>query len=414
MSSPTDITSASTAKTHRSDGTAARSNSLQFTSISSNREMRLADFILANRAAILAEWAAFAKSCWPINASIRIEDLNDHASEMLTAIAADLKTPQDAHEQSEKSMGRAPIFEAGVDTAAEKHGTGRAESGFSMDQMVAEYRALRASVIRLWSKDRGEATSLDLDDLTRFNEAIDQSLAESITRFTRDLDKSKEMFLAILGHDLRTPIGAIMTSASFMLETRELPEPHLTLTTRIADASRRMNQMVGALLDFTRSRLGGGIPITRAPMDMGKAVHDVVNELAAAHPERAISVEARGSLRGEWDCQRIAQVLSNLISNAIEHGSERTAVSVAVHGTDEEVSIAVHNRGPAIPEDQLDGIFNAMKPGGAHGRIHGPTANLGLGLYIADSIVSAHNGRVDVESSEEKGTTFTVHLPRRG
>ena len=213
---------------------------------SSPGEMRLADFILENRAAILAEWQAFAKSCGPASTSMGIAALSDHANEMLTVIAEDLKTPQGAREQSEKSMGRAPSMGTDVRTAAEKHGTGRAESGFTMDQMVAEYRALRASVIRLWSEKRGEATRVDLDDLTRFNEAIDQSLAESITRFTQDLDKSKEMFLAILGHDLRTPIGAITTSAKFMLDTKELPEPHLTLTSRIVSASGRMNHMVGA------------------------------------------------------------------------------------------------------------------------------------------------------------------------
>src|SRR2546423_894091 len=413
MIPPTELTSVSIAQTLGSDGpAAARLTRPQFTRGPSSKAMRLADFILTNRGAILAEWAAFAKSCWPVTASIGIAEVNDHVSDMLTVIVADLKTPQDAHEQSEKSMGRAPVFGEGVDTAAEKHGTGRAESGFTMDQMVAEYRALRASVIRLWSKDRGEATQLDLDDLTRFNEAIDQSLAESITRFTRDLDKSKEMFLAILGHDLRTPIGAIMTSASFMLETKELPEPHLTLTTRIVNASHRMNHMVGALLDFTRSRLGGGIPVTRAPMDMGKAVRAVVEELGAAHPERTISVEESGALRGNWDYQRIAQVLSNLISNALEYGSERTAVSVSVQGRDDDVTIAVHNRGPAIPAEQLDGIFNAMKPRTASGRTNGPSANLGLGLYIADRIIFSNNGRVNVESSEERGTTFTVHLPR--
>src|SRR6184192_1792698 len=298
---------------------------------SSQREMRLADFILENRAAILAEWQAFAKSCGPASTSMGIAALSDHASEMLTVIAKDLKTPQGAHEQSEKSMGRAPSTGTDVRTAAEKHGTGRAESGFTMDQMVAEYRALRASVIRLWSEKRGEATRVDLDDLTRFNEAIDQSLAESITRFTQDLDKSKEMFLAILGHDLRTPIGAITTSAKFMLDTKELPEPHLTLTSRIVSASGRMNHMVGALLDFTRSRLGGGIPIVRATMNMGKTVHDVVDEISAAHPTRTITIDARGALRGDWDCARISQVVSNLISNALEHGTDRTVVNVEVH-----------------------------------------------------------------------------------
>jgi signal transduction histidine kinase len=278
--------------------------------------------------------------------------------------------------------------------------------------MVAEYRALRASVIRLWSKEHGEVTLEDLDDLTRFNEAIDQSLAESVTRFTQDLDKSKEMFLAILGHDLRNPIGAVMTSAKFMLDTKELEEPHLTLTSRIANASGRMNQMVGALLDFTRSRLGGGIPVARATINMGKVVHDAVDEISAAHPGRVITIDARDSLIGEWDCQRITQVLSNLIVNALEHGGERTAVNVSVHGNAREVTIAIHNRGPEIPPEQMDGLFNAMKRQGEDAPASGPSGNLGLGLYIADQIVAAHRGRIQVESSVENGTTFTVFLPR--
>lgn len=375
--------------------------------------MRLADFILSNRAAILAEWDAFAKTCSPASGSMGLAALSDHASEMLTVIAEDLKTPQGGHEQSEKSKGNAPAPDTGERTAAEKHGTGRAESGFTIDEMVAEYRALRASVVRLWTRGQGEITSTDLEDLTRFNEAIDQSLTESVERFTQDLDKSKEMFLAMLGHDLRTPIGAVMTSAKFMLETNELVEPHLTLTTRIVSSTARMNQMVGALLDFTRSRLGGGIPIDRASLNMGKVVHDVVNEIKAAHPDRKIEIDARGSLTGQWDCARMSQVLSNLVVNAIEHGSDRTVVTIAVQGDDKEVHVSIHNRGAAIPEEEMDGLFNAMKRQGASDKAAGPSANLGLGLYIADQIMRAHKGSIDVKSSEEAGTTFTVHLPRQ-
>jgi signal transduction histidine kinase len=278
--------------------------------------------------------------------------------------------------------------------------------------MVSEYRALRASVIRLWTKEHGALTSDDIGDLTRFNEAIDQALAESITRYTEDLDHSKEMFLAILGHDLRTPLGAVMMSAQFMLETHELEEPHLTLTSRISTSSKRMNQMIGALLDFTRSRLGGGIPIVRANMNMGKVVHDVVNEIAAAYPDRVIKVDARGSLQGEWDCARVTQVLTNLLSNALEYGSGKTSATVTVQGDDKEVSVAIHNRGVAIPAEQLNGIFNPMKRKEVTAT-SGAAGNLGLGLYIADRIVSAHKGRIDVESSEDGGTTFTVHLPRK-
>jgi signal transduction histidine kinase len=378
--------------------------------------MRLSDFIVANREQILVEWEAFARTCAPASGSMDIAALRDHAGEMLGVIAEDLNTPQSGHEQSEKSKGIEPAANTVEKTAAEKHGAGRAESGFTTDQMVSEYRALRASVIRLWTKEQGQLKTEDLEDLTRFNEAIDQSLAESITRYTQDLDQSKDMFLAILGHDLRTPLGAVITSAKFMLETQELAEPHLTLTSRIVSSSTRMNQMVGALLDFTRSRLGGGIPIVRADMSMGKAVHDVVDELSALHPESKIKIETRGAQRGKWDCPRITQVLTNLIGNALEHGSPKTPVVVDVRGDDNEVTIAVHNQGPPIPTDQLDGIFSAMKRKDAakDPATGGPSGNLGLGLYIADRIVNAHKGRIEVESSEEAGTTFTVHLPRDG
>jgi signal transduction histidine kinase len=149
-------------------------------------------------------------------------------------------------------------------------------------------------------------------------------------------------------------------------------------------------------------------------MNMGKAVHDVVDEIKAAHPRRTIQVDARGTLQGEWDCARMTQVLANLIRNSLEHGSERSVVAINVQGADEEVTIAVHNRGPAIPAEQLNGIFNPMKSREATGSSAGggPSGNLGLGLYIAERIVNAHGGRIDVESSEELGTTFTVHLPR--
>ena len=148
------------------------------------KAVRLADFIAANREPILAEWEEFARSCTPASGAMDIVALRDHAGEMLTVIAADLGRPQGRHEQAEKSKGRAPDGGPGAPTAAEEHGAGRAESGFTMEQMVSEYRALRASVIRLWTKAQGGITPADVDDLTRFNEAIDQSLSESVSRYT--------------------------------------------------------------------------------------------------------------------------------------------------------------------------------------------------------------------------------------
>ncbi|HVE80179.1 MAG TPA: sensor histidine kinase [Gemmatimonadaceae bacterium] len=376
--------------------------------------MRLADFILANREPILVEWEAFARTCAPASATMNVEALRDHANAMLTVIATDLATRQSGRAQSEKSKGRAPTTKRAANTAAGEHGAGRAASGFTVEQMVAEYRALRASVIRLWTKATGTLAPAEVEDLTRFNEAIDQALAESVTRYNRDLEQAKEIFIAILGHDLRLPLGAIYMSAAFMLDTGELEEPHRTLTTRMAGSAKRTLAMVGDLLDFTRGRFGVGIPVVRADVSLGKIVHDVVNEVSAAHSGRQIRVDTRGEHRGQWDAGRISQAVGNLIGNAMQHGGADTAVSVEVSGKGDEVAIAVHNRGAVIPPEELDGIFNPMKERRSPPKAaQGPTGSLGLGLYITERIVSAHDGWIEVESSVERGTTFTIHLPRR-
>ena len=374
--------------------------------------MRLADFIVANREAILAEWEQFARTCAPASGSMDIKALRDHASEMLTAIAADLGTPQDREEQAEKSKGLAPEELGATTTAAELHGGGRADSGFTVEQMVAEYRALRASVIRLWTHSTGQLVPEQVEDLTRFNESIDQSLAESVSQFNENVEQSKEIFLAILGHDLRTPLGAIYTSARFMLETDGLNEPQRVLTERIALSATRTTHLVGDLLDFTRSRLGGGIPVVREEMSLTQAAQEVADEVRASSPGYDIRVESSGDERGEWDRGRIGQALTNLITNAVQHGGDDAPVTIKIRGEGDEVAVEVHNTGEPIPSSQMDGIFNPMKERQSPRKsATGPTGGLGLGLYIAERIVSAHHGRINVDSSKS-GTTFTIHLPR--
>jgi signal transduction histidine kinase len=376
--------------------------------------MRLHNFIRHHREQILAEWESFASTVSPASGTMDVAALRDHADEMLTVIAADLMTAQSPDQQAEKSKGHAEGPDT-VATAAEEHGAARAESGYTIEEMVAEYRALRASVLKLWTRERGELKADDLEDLIRFNEAIDQSLAESVTEFNENVEEAKEMFLAILGHDLRTPLGAISTSAKFMLETGELKEPHLSLTSRIVNSAARMVGMVGDLLDFTRSRLGGGIPVVRETLDLGKLLHDAVDEISAAYPNLLFRVDTRKEQNGEWDAARLSQALTNLIGNAGEHAPPGTSISVGLDGEGHAVAITIHNTGAVIPGDRLDGLFNPMKTrkGGSVAASRGPTGNLGLGLYIAERIVHAHGGRIDVESAEMDGTTFTVHLPRR-
>lgn len=373
--------------------------------------MRLADFILTDRERILIEWESFARTCVPASMTMDVEALRDHASEMLGDIAADLKNFRGESEGSEEAKGHSGDANESGPTAAEEHGSERAESGFDTVQVLAEYRALRTSVLRLWTQGSDELNAVDIEDLSRFNEAIDQFLAESVEEFTGNVENAKEMFLAILGHDLRNPLGAIVVSANFMNETGEMDRE---LTLQIADCATRATQMVGDLLDFTRSRLGGGIPISRTEGELRKILCDVVGEIMATHPDGNVHVEKGEDQIGHWDGGRLHQAFANLVGNAVEHGGPGAPVRIEFDGGEEEVAVRIHNQGAAISADRLGGIFRPLKLGTTpeHPSAHGPTGNLGLGLYIAERIVHAHGGRIDVESSEVDGTTFTVHVPR--
>jgi signal transduction histidine kinase len=222
--------------------------------------------------------------------------------------------------------------------------------------------------------------------------------------------QSRDRFLAILGHDLRTPIGAIMTSTRFMLDLGDLRDPYLTLVSQMESSARRMNRLVGDLLELTRTRMGDSIPISRATVDMANLVQEVVDEVSASYPTHRFEISTTGDLRGAWDGERLLQALINLVSNAVHHGVADRPITITAAGSDDEVAVTVHNEGAAIESDRMDHLFDAMKeiqPAGMRDRRH-----LGLGLYIVDKIVAAHAGRIDVQSSNGGGTTFSIHLPR--
>jgi signal transduction histidine kinase len=374
--------------------------------------VKLAEFINSHIEAILAEWEAYARSRAP--AGVEFDGtIRDHAAAMLRAIAHDLAMPEQAREQEARSKGLDDAAAPDADEAAKKHGAGRAEYGFSLDQMLSEFRVLRAIVIRQWRESLTEIGPTEFDALKRFDEAIAQTLTTSVSRYIKELDHAKETFLAILGHDLKTPLSAIVMSAGFLLEAAELEEGHRTMVQRIERSGQRMNQMVSDLLDFTRSRLGRGIPIERGDADLERVVHEAVDEARASNPKRTLNVKTAGVLSGAWDAKRISQALTNLISNAIHHGGENSPIAVTATGEEEQVSIAVHNEGPAIPPERVTKLFDPLGYGGAaSGKVH-DSSHLGIGLHIAKAIVNAHGGSIDVDSSDEAGTTFTVNLPRK-
>lgn len=370
--------------------------------------MQLSKFITTNTERILAEFEAFARDI-DASGTMDIAALRDHAGEMLKAIARDMDTPQTLREGTDKSKGRSDAADGNADTPAQEHGSDRATSGFTFGEMVSEYRALRATVIRLWSEELAHIGPRDLEDLVRFNESVDQALAESTARFTEDLDRTRETFLGILGHDLRSPLGAVITSAQFLIGETKLEPVQRTLLETILSSGQRMTQMVAALLDFTRGRLGVGMPVVRETFDFGGVLAGAVEEMKAYRPDSDIVLTMSGDLACECDAARLRQVLSNLLSNALNHGASDGPITVTACGDTDRIVFSVHNNGPPIPEEQLDHIFEPL--------MRLPTASrdshhMGLGLYIAHQVVSGHDGSIEVESSEGHGTTFTVTIPR--
>jgi len=369
---------------------------------------RLSQFIRQHREEILSAWDTFARE-QSSDPGMDVAALRDHAGAMLDAIARDLETPQTEQQRTDKARG-GQIAHNGEMTAASKYGMRRAERGFTLESMLAEFRALRASVIGRWREHQPQVGPEELEEMTRFNEAIDQAIAESLMRYTREVESTRDRFFAVLGHDLRTPLGAIITSTQFLLETAQLTDEQRSVIEGMQRSGRRMTELVRDLLDLALTRLGRGIPLKRAEMDMGDLVRDVAAEAIASKPGSRVDVQTIGSLSGVWDRARLAQALSNLVGNAMQHGARNAPITLTARGDDSGVvTVSVKNEGTSIPPDQIGGLFKAMK-GGPSGR---EQRHLGLGLYIVDKIVEAHHGTIDVRSSAAEGTTFVVSLPRQ-
>lgn len=374
--------------------------------------MRLSIFILDNLEVILNEWEDFAESLAPLEDAGRVE-LRDHAMEIVKVIAKDLETPQAAHQSIAKSKGKAPL--TGVDTAAEIHAAARMTSGLNSDQVMAEFRALRSSVLRLWAATMAITTADEIEDMVRFNEAIDQAQSESMARYSKLLRDAQSLFLAILGHDVRSPLGAVSMGAQVLLQDQALPAKVLKVGLRIFNSARRVDEIVRDLLDFSTSHLGDGIPIDPYTVDLEQVCMNVVEEVRTFHPDRKIDFCASGELVGTWDGPRLAQAFSNLISNAVQHGKSDAIIDVAINGKPEGVVFEVKNDADLIPQAKLKTLFDpvknfAIRPPSERtlSRVH----NLGLGLYVVKEIVKAHSGQITVTSTQEAGVTFSVRLPR--
>jgi two-component system sensor histidine kinase/response regulator len=233
-----------------------------------------------------------------------------------------------------------------------------------------------------------------------------QQLASQLEELTATL-RLNELFTAVLGHDLRNPLSAILNTAN-LLERISKEDVVKQSATRMVTSGRRMSRMIDDMLDLTRSRLGGGIPLRREEAHFGQLVRRVIQEHQVSFPDGRFEIHQDGDVSGYWDADRLAQVTSNLIGNAIEHGDQKDPIEVRLSGAQADVVLTITNTG-VIPDEVLPHLFDPFRGGQRHlGRSDG----LGLGLYIVQQIVLAHGGRVDVKTDARR-TSFVVQIPRR-
>jgi signal transduction histidine kinase len=306
---------------------------------------------------------------------------------------------------------------------AEKHAEQRLARGSSLDQVTLEYTRLRRALVRVIGR---AMPSVSAEAWEALHAALDMAVAGAVSAYLRRRTEEmeveqdqlrralefRERVIGIVSHDLRNPLNAILLAAQLLLLKGERDARERRTIQRIVGSAQRATRMIHDLLDYSRARLGGGIPIERQPARMDEVVQQVVDEAAAAIPDRVFSVarEEGASFEGEWDRDRVAQALLNLVRNAVQHSLANTPIRVRLAASREEVVVEVHNEGDPIDPALVPSLFEAFKQGPARGAHEG---NVGLGLYITSEVVRGHAGHIEVVSTREHGTSFRVHLPRR-
>ncbi|HAT31540.1 MAG TPA: two-component sensor histidine kinase [Janthinobacterium sp.] len=363
-------------------------------------------------AEILAEWTSFAKKAAPDGAEMSVLALTDHAEAILRAIAIDIETSQSKQQQYKKSQGD-DVDQGDEESAAAIHGRLRQASNFSLLQLSSEFRALRATVLRLWLSRVQQMSETTIYEMVRFNEAIDQALAESIVTYSARADRTRELFLAVLGHDLRAPLATISLVGE-MLTRRSLSQEQIaSLGQKVKRNAIMMSAMVTDLLGFTSLQMGAGMPTVRTTVDAKEVCQAAVADAQAMYPGSMIVFRPSGKLIASFDSIRLQQMVTNLLINAAQYGAKGHEVTLDAAGLEDAITIKVANFGPVIPAESLKTIFQPLVQLDPDIEEDSrPKTSLGLGLFIAQETAEAHNGTISVSSSADDGTVFSVNFPR--
>lgn len=277
-------------------------------------------------------------------------------------------------------------------------------------KLVGDYASLRASVVRQWRRKHPTPTPSDLDDLVRFNEAMDSSLAELTATFAPSESQPQSLFLGVLNHELRTSVASIQMSAQVLTHRSTPGSPEAKAAHRILRSCEQLRQSLDALSDFTKVRLGAHLEIDRETDDMGVLCRQALDAFVGVDPERRIRLTSDGDLSGDWDKSRIREAIGGLIGHAARFAARGSTVTIAVDGrAADDITITVHGDGTPIDVETLRTIFDPVARVESENATY---AGLGLGLFIVRKVVDAHGGKVSVDAESARGTTFTVVLPR--
>ncbi len=365
----------------------------------------LADFLEHRIEAIVATAIEFARSV-DVGTKLDAAALRDHLPEIVKAIAADMRTPQTRAQEIEKSEGRATRSIEEPRSAAGTHALHRAHSGYSIANLVSEYRALRASVLRLWTEDP-EWTALP-EEVTRFNEAIDEAIAESVSHYSAEVERWRSIFLGVLGHDLRSPLSAIVMTSE-LIARMAIDTPITSAAQRLIRSGERMRELLDNLLVYNRAQMGVGFEIERADADLVQACREEIEILQASMPGVHIRFESPRSLQGLFDAGRIREALANLVVNAAKYGTQGSQIRVELLDRGDSAEVVVSNSGEPIAHETFDLMFEPLRRLGVSDG-EAERASLGLGLFIVSQIAHSHGGSISGESVNGT-TTFKLHLP---
>ncbi|MEO2062636.1 MAG: sensor histidine kinase [Christiangramia sp.] len=372
--------------------------------------MNLVDFIADNKSAIAEEWIKFAQKNILLTKQMNREDIKDHVIQILDRIIYDMRSSQSDVEQKIKSQGN-KVLNMAETQAANDHGEQRLDAGFDFMQLSAEFRALRASVLRLWAKEaRADNWETDFYEMIRFNEAVDEIWMISLTRFQEKLNESKNLFLGILGHDLRNPISTIKGAHSLLKLSENLSEKGKKTLAYTEVSVDRMTSLINNLLELTELRLGKGMSFQKVPIDLVELSQNIIHEHELAYPQIEFVLSFDDDIHGNWDRLRLSQMMNNLITNAVKHGSSTGTVQITLRNYERHAEFAVHNNGSHIPQEVLQKIFKERFTSGNKNELK--ENSYGLGLLIVKEIVEGHQGEIHVESTPQTGTTFIITLPK--